>query len=130
MTPSNVAPSGMTDHAAAVADLARDLVRIDSRSPLSNRPVAERIEAELAGFEVERLDYRDRNGVEKRALVAHRGRKGGLALSGHMDTVPATGWRTDPSERPDRGRAPAGARQHRHEGPDGRSHRGGARAAR
>jgi acetylornithine deacetylase len=46
----------MTDHAAAVADLARDLVRIDSRSPLSNHPVAERIEAELAGFEVERLD--------------------------------------------------------------------------
>ena len=96
MTPSNVAPSGMTDHAGAVAELARDLVRIDSRSPLSNHPVAERIEAELAGFEVERLDYRDRNGVEKRALVAHRGGKGGLALSGHMDTVPATGWRTDP----------------------------------
>ena len=96
MTPSNVAPSGMTDHAGAVAELARDLVRIDSRSPLSNHPVAERIEAELAGFEVERLDYRDRNGVEKRALVAHRGRKGGLALSGHMDTVPDTGWRSDP----------------------------------
>jgi acetylornithine deacetylase len=113
----------MTDYAGAVAELARDLVRIDSRSPLSNRPLAERIEAELAGFEIERLDYRDRNGVEKRALVAHRGGKGGLALSGHMDTVPSL-------ERPDRGRAPAGARQHRHERPDGRGHRGGARAAR
>ena len=86
----------MTDYAGAVAELTRDLVRIDSRSPLSNRPVAERIEAELAGFEIERLDYRDRNGVEKRALVAHRGGKGGLALSGHMDTVPDTGWRSDP----------------------------------
>ena len=86
----------MTDYAGAVAELARDLVRIDSRSPLSNRPLAERIEAELAGFEIERLDYRDRNGVEKRALVAHRGGKGGLALSGHMDTVPDTGWRSDP----------------------------------
>jgi acetylornithine deacetylase len=96
VTPSNVTPSGMTDHAAAVADLARDLVRIDSRSPLSNHPVAERIEAELAGFAVEHLDYRDRNGVEKRALVAHRGGKGGLALSGHMDTVPDTGWGSDP----------------------------------
>ena len=86
----------MTDYAGAVAEFARDLVRIDSRSPLSNRPLAERIEAELAGFEIERLDYRDRNGVEKRALVAHRGGKGGLALSGHMDTVPDTGWRSDP----------------------------------
>ena len=86
----------MTDYAGAVAELTRDLVRIDSRSPLSNRPLAERIEAELAGFEIERLDYGDRNGVEKRALVAHRGGKGGLALSGHMDTVPDTGWRSDP----------------------------------
>jgi acetylornithine deacetylase len=84
------------DHAGAVAELARDLVRIDSRSSLSNRAVAERIEAELSGFELECLDYRDGNGVEKRALVAHRGPKGGLALSGHMDTVPDTGWSTDP----------------------------------
>jgi acetylornithine deacetylase len=29
-------------------------------------------------------------------LVAHRGPPGGLAFSGHMDTVPDTGWRTDP----------------------------------
>ncbi len=86
----------MTEYAGAVAELARDLVRIDSRSFVSNRAVAERIQAELSGFEVERLDYRDRDGVEKRALVAHRGPKGGLALSGHMDTVPDTGWRSDP----------------------------------
>ena len=32
----------------------------------------------------------------KRALVAHRGGTGGLAFSGHMDTVPDTGWTTDP----------------------------------
>ncbi len=76
--------------------LAADLVRIDSRSFVSNLPVAERIEAELAGFEIERLDYVDPAGVAKRALVAHRGPAGGLALSGHMDTVPATGWNTDP----------------------------------
>src|SRR5262245_6534562 len=94
----------MTDHSRAVIELARDLVTIDSRSFVSNRPLADRIEAALAGFEVERLDYRDRNGVEKRALVAHRGPKvgtdgehrGSLALSGHMDTVPDTGWRSDP----------------------------------
>jgi len=76
--------------------LAADLVRIDSRSHLSNIPVAERIEAELEGFEIERLDYVDPAGVPKRALVAHRGGPGGLALSGHMDTVPSTGWADDP----------------------------------
>jgi acetylornithine deacetylase/succinyl-diaminopimelate desuccinylase-like protein len=81
--------------ADAIARLAADLVRIDSRSTVSNLPVAERIEAELAGFGsgfvIERLDYADAAGVAKRALVARRGR-GGLALSGHMDTVPETGW--------------------------------------
>jgi acetylornithine deacetylase len=86
----------MTDNCSAVARLARELVAMDSRSFVSNIPVARRIEAELHGFEVERVDYKDRNGVEKRALVAHRGPAGGLALSGHMDTVPETGWRSDP----------------------------------
>lgn len=86
----------MTDYSSAVATLARELITIDSRSFLSNVPIAERIEAELRGFEVERIDYKDPNGVEKRALVAHRGPPGGLALSGHMDTVPDTGWRNDP----------------------------------
>ena len=81
---------------AALARLAADLVSIDSRSGVSNLAVAERIEAELGGFEVERLDYTDAAGVPKRALVAHRGPPGGHALSGHMDTVPETGWREDP----------------------------------
>ena len=76
--------------------LAVDLVRIDSRSSLSNLPVADRIEAELEGFEIERLDYSDAAGTPKRCLVAHRGGPGGLALSGHMDTVPDTGWTDDP----------------------------------
>jgi acetylornithine deacetylase len=86
----------MTGHYCAVATLARDLVVIDSRSSVSNLTVAERIEAELHGFEVERIDYEDRNGIAKRALVAHRGPPGGVAFSGHMDTVPETGWRSDP----------------------------------
>ena len=76
--------------------LARDLIALDSRSAVSNLAVADRVEAELAGFEVERLDYADDGGVTKRALVAHRGGTGGLAFSGHMDTVPATGWTDDP----------------------------------
>ena len=77
-------------------ELTQALVRIDSRSNLSNIPVADRIEAELAGFEIERIDYTDAAGVAKRALVAHRGPPGGFGLSGHMDTVPATGWESDP----------------------------------
>jgi acetylornithine deacetylase len=80
----------------AVARLAAELVAIDSRSSRSNLAIAERIEAELGGFEVERLDYADAAGVPKRALVAHRGPPGGYALSGHMDTVPETGWQADP----------------------------------
>ena len=79
-----------------LAHLAAELVALDSRSSVSNLAVAGRIEHELRGFEVERLDYRDAQGVEKRALVAHRGPKGGYALSGHMDTVPDTGWQQDP----------------------------------
>lgn len=77
--------------------LACELIAIDSRSAVSNLAIAERIEAELAGFEVERLDWTDPAGVPKRALVAHRGPpRGGAAFSAHMDTVPATGWTADP----------------------------------
>ena len=86
----------MSDHSAAVSELARDLVRLDSRSFVSNLPVAERVEAALAGFDVERLDYADAAGVAKRVLVANRGGAGGIAFSGHMDTVPDTGWQDDP----------------------------------
>jgi acetylornithine deacetylase len=86
----------MTDLNAVLSELTRDLVALDSRSSLSNIPVAERIEPELKGFEVERIDYLDAAGVPKRVLVAHRGGPGGIAFSGHMDTVPDTGWQDDP----------------------------------
>jgi acetylornithine deacetylase/succinyl-diaminopimelate desuccinylase-like protein len=78
-----------------VATLARDLVRIDSRSSISNLPLADRLEAELGEFQLERLDYKDASGINKCVLVAARG-SGGLAFCGHMDTVPNTGWTTDP----------------------------------
>ena len=87
----------MTDLLNAVTALARDFVRIDSRSFLSNLPMAEAVEAALAGFAIERLDFTDGAGVAKRALVARRGAGvGGLAFAGHMDTVPDTGWTDDP----------------------------------
>jgi acetylornithine deacetylase/succinyl-diaminopimelate desuccinylase-like protein len=83
----------MTDSLIA---LAADLVRIDSRSAISNIAIAELIERALEGFEIERLDYLDAAGLAKRALVAHRGPPAGLGFSGHMDTVPETGWQTEP----------------------------------
>ena len=86
----------MDKFAKPLIELARDLVAIDSRSAVSNLAIAERIETALPGFEVERLDFTDPDGVGKRALVAMRGDPGGIAFSGHMDTVPATGWQDDP----------------------------------
>ena len=86
----------MSDDAEAVTRLAADLVALDSRSSLTNLAVAERLETELRGFDIVRCDYTDANGVAKRALIAHRGPRGGYALSGHMDTVPETGWTTGP----------------------------------
>src|SRR3984957_8235016 len=86
----------MTEILPTLSALTRDLVAIDSRSFVSNIPIAERIEAELTGFETEILDYQDAAGVAKRVLVAHRGGPGGIAFSGHMDTVPDTGWQEDP----------------------------------
>lgn len=80
----------------SLEELARDLVMLDSRSAVSNLPIANRLEAALDGFDIERLDYTDASGVAKRALVAHRGGAGGIAFSGHMDTVPDTGWQDDP----------------------------------
>lgn len=86
----------VTDIEQAVVTLARELISLDSRSFVSNIAVADRVEAALPGFEIERIDYTDDAGVAKRALVAHRGPMGGIALSGHMDTVPDTGWQEDP----------------------------------
>ena len=86
----------MPDLSSTLACLTADLVRLDSRSFVSNYAVAERVEAAMTGFEVEHLDYVDPAGTPKRCLVAHRGPAGGLAFSGHMDTVPDTGWQEDP----------------------------------
>jgi len=87
----------MTDPLAPVTALAREFVRIDSRSFLSNLAMAEAVEAALPGFAIERLDYADAAGTAKRVLVARRGGgTGGLAFAGHMDTVPDTGWADDP----------------------------------
>src|SRR5690349_8323485 len=86
------------EHAMADAlRLAQDLIAIDSRSQVSNLAVADRVRQELAGFDVEVVDYTDAAGVPKRNLVARRGPdKPAVALSGHLDTVPDTGWTKNP----------------------------------
>ncbi|WP_417280383.1 M20/M25/M40 family metallo-hydrolase [Celeribacter sp.] len=78
--------------------LARNLIAFDSRSAVSNREIADFLQSELIGFEIERLDFTDAAGVAKSSLVARRGKggQGGLAFSGHMDTVPPAGWNRDP----------------------------------
>ncbi len=86
----------MNDLQTELVSLARELISLDSRSFVSNVAVADRVEAALRGFDIERIDYSDDAGVAKRALVAHRGPPGGIAFSGHMDTVPDTGWQEDP----------------------------------
>lgn len=85
----------LLDHAAATTRLAQDLVRIDSRSAVSNQTIADRLASELKHFETERLTYTDPAGILKHVLVAARGWSG-LAFCGHMDTVPDTGWTDHP----------------------------------
>ena len=85
----------MIEHHAAVAKLAQDLVRLDSRSALPNAPIADRAAAEFRGWDIENLAYTDPAGIEKHVLVVARGWNG-LAFSGHMDTVPDTGWTAPP----------------------------------
>jgi len=81
-----------------LSDLASRMISTDTRSGLSNTVLADLIIDELRGFEVERLDFSNANGVAKTALVAIAGRvdRPFLALSGHMDTVPPVGWGEDP----------------------------------
>jgi acetylornithine deacetylase len=81
----------------SVLTLASTLVAIDSRSFVSNVAIAEAVAQALSGFDVETLDYTDAAGVKKRVIVAHKGpMNGGIAFSGHLDTVPDTGWQDDP----------------------------------
>ena len=109
--PHQNGPARMKADPMSLAELARDLVMLDSRSSVSNLSVANRLETALDGFDIERLDYADASGVAKRALVAHRGGAGGIALSGHMDTVPDTGWQDDHWSGPSRLRSIRGDTQ-------------------
>ena len=80
-----------------VLALAREMVAVDSRSSVSNIPLLEAMQARLAGWQLERIDYNDDVGVPKGNLVARwPGSKSRLAYAGHLDTVSAAGWTTNP----------------------------------
>ena len=85
----------MTAAPSDVVSLLLDLIRFDSVSSRTNRPVADfcRDRLERIGFECEVIDYDDRHGIGKRSIVARRGRAdGAMAYFGHTDVVPADDW--------------------------------------
>src|SRR5437660_630242 len=76
-------------------EYARRLVSFDSVSRRSNVPVTDFAEQSLRdlGFETERLEYDDAQGVCKACVVGKKGTgTGGLAYFGHTDVVPADPW--------------------------------------
>lgn len=77
-------------------DYARDMIQYGSVSSLSNVDVTDYVEQQLKqlGFETERLEYDDENGVRKANVVGKRGTGvGGMAYFGHTDVVPADDWK-------------------------------------
>ena len=80
-------------------ELTRQLVAIDSVSRNSNAAVSDLLQQVLegAGFEMERLEYDDPDGVRKVNLIGRRGAgSGGFGLFSHSDTVPGDNWSGDP----------------------------------
>jgi acetylornithine deacetylase len=84
-----------------VVKLAQQLIGYPSVSSSSNVPISEHIAALLegGGFQIERVAYPDAAGVDKLCILAKLGKgRGGLALMGHSDVVPAPpeGWSASP----------------------------------
>ncbi len=84
-------------------ELTKTLIGYNTISPLSNVEVMDFLTETLEAIncEVERVEYRDPAGVLKVNLIGRKGThtgERGLALLGHIDTVPAIGWSMDPFE--------------------------------
>jgi acetylornithine deacetylase len=80
-----------------VVDLLSGMIAIDSRSSVSNVPIANFMESQLDGWEIERIDYVDGDGIAKTNIVAADPESASpLVFAGHLDTVSAAGWDTDP----------------------------------
>src|ERR1700687_5316087 len=80
-----------------VVDLLCEMIAIDSRSSISNVPLANFMQSQLENWEIERLDYVDADGIVQTNIVAADPESASpLAFAGHLDTVSAAGWDTDP----------------------------------
>src|SRR4030088_988674 len=80
-----------------VVDLLCEMIAIDSRSSVSNVPLASFMQSQLEHWEIERIDYVDREGIAKTNIVAADPESSSpLAFAGHLDTVSPAGWKTDP----------------------------------
>jgi acetylornithine deacetylase len=80
-----------------VVDLLCEMIAIDSRSSVSNVPLANFMQSQLEHWEIERIDYVDADGIAKTNIVASDPESASpLAFAGHLDTVSSAGWDTDP----------------------------------
>ena len=84
-------------------ELTKTLIGYDTVSPKSNVEVMDFLTKILESVEceVERVEYTDPAGVLKVNLIGRKGQntgERGLALLGHIDTVPAVGWSENPFE--------------------------------
>ena len=85
-------------------ELTKTLISYNTVSTRSNVEVMDFLTEtlEAIGCEVERVEYSDPGGVLKVNLIGRKGRANtgerGLALLGHIDTVPAIGWSENPFE--------------------------------
>ncbi|HCN09993.1 MAG TPA: acetylornithine deacetylase [Lentisphaeria bacterium] len=73
----------------------QDLISFESTSNLSNVDIADHVQSALTelGFDTERIEYDDKNGVRKASVVGKQGAgAGGMAYAGHTDVVPADDW--------------------------------------
>jgi acetylornithine deacetylase len=80
-----------------VVDLLCGMIAIDSRSSVSNIPLANFMQSQLEHWEIERIDYVDAQGIAKTNIVAADPESASpLVFAGHLDTVSPAGWDTDP----------------------------------
>ena len=80
----------------------KPLIEFESVSTRSNASISDHVETQLRslGFETERIEYTDGNGVLKVCVVGRRGptvaddseTTGGMGWFGHTDVVPADDW--------------------------------------
>src|SRR5437899_12811330 len=81
-----------------VVDLLCEMIAIDSRSSVSNVPLANFMQSQLEHWEIERIDYVDREGIAKTNIAAADPESASpLAFAAHLDTVSPAGWQPDPS---------------------------------